>query len=106
MTKLDDIIFRCFEQGHYWGELSKYDVVHGTSEAPEPPKEPIDRTEANKLILAYITQAKAEAILDKLQWVEKTMIADKTINMSEAYNIILDEKIKLEDQLKSKGEVL
>jgi hypothetical protein len=47
--EIDDIIFRCFAQGQYWGTEKD-----GKLDPDYKPERPIDRTEANQAIIAYI----------------------------------------------------
>lgn len=60
LEKIDEIIFRCFDQGTYWGKLAYSD-----NERPDQPDNPIDRGEANKLILKEISNLISSAQPEK-----------------------------------------
>lgn len=49
IENIDEIVFRCFDQGVYWGKLAYSD-----NERPDEPENPIDRTEANKLLMKLL----------------------------------------------------
>ena len=48
---IDKIVFRCFDQGTYWGKLA-----YSNNERPDQPDEPIDRSEATKAINKLISE--------------------------------------------------
>lgn len=51
VSKLDKIVFRCFDQGVYWGKLAYSD-----NERPDQPDNPIDRTEAVAAIKSLLLE--------------------------------------------------
>jgi len=57
--QIDEIVFRCFAQGQYWGTGS------GESDKLNPdyePENPIDRTEAVKSLLKLIAEARIDEL--------------------------------------------
>jgi len=55
--EIDKIVFRCFEQGRYWGT----GVGENIANQEYKPEEPIDRTEAVGALYALINQKEKEA---------------------------------------------
>ena len=71
--QIDDIIFRCFAQGQYWGTEQD-----GKLNPDYKPDNPIDRTEAVKLLQALISKQIKEARIDELEgFLERTVHKDK-----------------------------
>lgn len=67
--EIDEIVFRCIDQGVYWGKLA-----YSENERPDKPEKPIDRTEAFKLLQSLInahTKKLLTEVLDKLPKKEK-----------------------------------
>ena len=55
--EIDKIVFRCFEQGRYWGT----GLGENIADQDYKPKEPIDRTEAVEKFSTLINQKEKEA---------------------------------------------
>lgn len=51
--QIDEIVFRCFDQGVYWGKL----VYSDGGERPDKPEHEIDRTQAVAQLLNLINEA-------------------------------------------------
>jgi hypothetical protein len=75
--EIDDIVFRCFEQGRYWGT----GIGERIADQDYKPKEPIDRTEAVKAILTLINQKERE-LLERVEEAIGEDEAKNTNNMS------------------------
>jgi hypothetical protein len=61
-AEIDKIIFRCFDQGVYWGKLA-----YSENERPDKPESPIDRTEAISAIQSIVQAAEVRARISELK---------------------------------------
>lgn len=57
--QIDDVVFRCFEQGRYWG--TGIASADGHCLEDYEPDKPIDRGEANRLLQNVVHQKQVEA---------------------------------------------
>lgn len=62
--KADDIVFRCFAQGQYWGTGSGEEGILNDDYLPE---QPIDRAEAVAALMAAVDQYTDQQRLDELK---------------------------------------
>jgi len=75
--QIDKIIYRCFEQGLYWGTASGIDDDEENKLNPDYlPDEPIDRTEAVKAIMDLIKQRDIRLQNEARQTVLKELVED------------------------------
>lgn len=86
--RADDIVFRCFAQGQYWGTGSGEEGILNDDYRPE---QPIDRTEAVAALMAavdqYTNQRVQEARANERQqvyYVAHDVLADIKIPRKEA----------------------
>lgn len=67
--RIDEIVFQCFDQGVYWGELKQNEG----GLAPDPPENPIDRTQAVKQLTTLFQQA-LTSLRDEVEKKKQTII--------------------------------
>lgn len=72
IENIDEIVFRCFDQGVYWGKLAYSD-----NERPDEPENPIDRTEANKLLMKLLADFAERITPEKEIYSVSKKMADK-----------------------------
>ncbi|WIE74516.1 hypothetical protein [Curtobacterium sp. MCSS17_007] len=56
--EIDEIVYRCFVQGQYWGTASGIGDEENKLNPDYEPDEPIDRTQAVEAIVAIFEQYK------------------------------------------------
>lgn len=61
-NRIDEIVFKCFDQGVYWGKLAYSDG----GERPDKPDYEIDRTQAVKQLEALITEQVQLGLIEEL----------------------------------------
>lgn len=72
LAEIDDIIFRCFAQGQYWGTEKD-----GKLDPDYKPENPIDRTEANRLINSLIAAHQKEVLEFCLKYPMRNDVVNK-----------------------------
>jgi hypothetical protein len=65
---IDDIVFRCFAQGQYWGTSTEND---GLLDEDYKPENPIDRTEAVHKLVTLVNEARIDGGIKAIDHAEK-----------------------------------